>query len=140
MSQENVHSTLSNDEAGENHSEGDPGTSSMQQSSTPSELVDALNLVFGKQTFSRAVHAKGIVLEGRFLPQSLGGDLEQGTALSEGRSSYDRPIFRFCRHTYGFRHQRSCKPTRPGIEVPPARWVGNGSRDAFFQWFPRRHR
>lgn len=77
MSQENVHSTLSNDEAGENHSEGDPGTSSMQQSSTPSELVDALNLVFGKQTFSRAVHAKGIVLEGRFLPSPSAATLSR---------------------------------------------------------------
>lgn len=36
--------------------------------STPAEHVDALNLVFGKQTTHRAVHAKGVVLEGRFVP------------------------------------------------------------------------
>ena len=34
------------------------------QKSLPAQLVDALNAVFGKQTDNRAVHAKGIVLEG----------------------------------------------------------------------------
>ena len=67
-------------------------------------------------------------------PQPLRGDLEQGTALSEGRSSRDRPVFRLCRHTHGFRHRRSCKSTGHGIEIPPARGVGNGSRGAFVQW------
>jgi hypothetical protein len=38
------------------------------QKSTPAGLVDALNGVFGKQTDNRAVHAKGIVLEGKFTP------------------------------------------------------------------------
>ena len=38
--------------------------------STPSELVDALNLNFGKQTDGRAVHAKGIVLLGKFTPSA----------------------------------------------------------------------
>jgi len=38
------------------------------QTAAPGELVDALNLVFGKQTYNRAVQAKGIVVEGRFLP------------------------------------------------------------------------
>jgi catalase len=45
--------------------------------STPSQLVDALNLVFGKQSDNRAVHAKGIVLHGRFLPSSAAADLSQ---------------------------------------------------------------
>ena len=53
------------------------GTSSPSQSSTPAELVDALNLVFGKQTYGRAVHAKGIVLEGRFLPSPSGATLSK---------------------------------------------------------------
>ena len=35
---------------------------------TPAQLVDALNAVFGKQTDNRAVHAKGVVLEGKFTP------------------------------------------------------------------------
>jgi catalase len=46
-------------------------------SSTPAQLVDALNLVFGKQTDNRAVHAKGIVLHGRFLPSSAAADLSR---------------------------------------------------------------
>ena len=33
---------------------------------TPVQVVDALNGVFGKQTNGRAIHAKGIVLEGTF--------------------------------------------------------------------------
>jgi catalase len=40
------------------------------QKSTPAELVDALNGVFGRQTDNRAVHAKGIVLEGKFTPSA----------------------------------------------------------------------
>jgi catalase len=35
---------------------------------TPPELVDALNAVFGKQAGNRAVHAKGVVVEGNFIP------------------------------------------------------------------------
>jgi hypothetical protein len=44
---------------------------SVPQKSVPAELVDALDLVLGKQTYTRALHAKGIVLEGRFLPSSV---------------------------------------------------------------------
>ncbi|AOJ42446.1 catalase [Burkholderia lata] len=40
------------------------------QKSTPTQLVDALNGVFGKHPGARAVHAKGIVLEGRFTPST----------------------------------------------------------------------
>jgi len=35
---------------------------------TPTALVDAMNGLFGKQTYGRAIHAKGIVLEGSFTP------------------------------------------------------------------------
>ena len=45
--------------------------------STPAQLVDALNLVFGKQTDNRAVHAKGIVLHGRFIPSRAAADLSR---------------------------------------------------------------
>ncbi|MGF6433038.1 MULTISPECIES: catalase family peroxidase [Bradyrhizobium] len=38
------------------------------QTSTPEQLVDALNGVFGKHSGARAVHAKGIVLAGTFTP------------------------------------------------------------------------
>ena len=34
----------------------------------PDKMVDALNTAFGKQTTNRAVHSKGVVLEGRFTP------------------------------------------------------------------------
>ena len=53
------------------------GNSSAGTSSTPTQLVDALNLVFGKQTDNRAVHAKGIVLHGRFLPSNAAADLSR---------------------------------------------------------------
>jgi catalase len=46
-------------------------------SSTPAQLVDALNLVFGKQTDNRAVHAKGIVLHGRFVPSRAAAGLSR---------------------------------------------------------------
>jgi catalase len=45
--------------------------------STPTQMVDALNLVFGKQTDNRAVHAKGIVLQGRFLPSASAAALSR---------------------------------------------------------------
>ena len=34
----------------------------------PDKMVDALNTAFGKQTTNRAVHSKGVVLEGTFTP------------------------------------------------------------------------
>jgi catalase len=46
-------------------------------SSTPAQLVDALNLVFGKQTDNRAVHAKGIVLHGQFIPSAAAAELSR---------------------------------------------------------------
>ena len=66
-----------NDETGEKQGEGGLETSSPPQSSTPAELVDALNLVFGKQTYHRPVHAKGIVLEGRFIPSPSAATLSK---------------------------------------------------------------
>ncbi|MBN3795815.1 catalase family peroxidase [Burkholderia sp. Ac-20392] len=40
------------------------------QKSSPTQLVDALNGVFGRHPGARAVHAKGIVLEGSFTPSA----------------------------------------------------------------------
>src|SRR6478672_2827657 len=51
------------------------------QKSTPAELVDALNGVFGKQTDNRAVHAKGIVLEGKFTPSPDAATLSKAPHL-----------------------------------------------------------
>ena len=53
-----------------------------QQTSTPAELVDALNLLFGKQVNGRAVHAKGIVLTGRFSPTTEGAKLSKAPHFS----------------------------------------------------------
>jgi catalase len=38
------------------------------QTSSPTDFVDTLNSVFGKQTTQRATHAKGIVVQGKFKP------------------------------------------------------------------------
>ncbi|MGA8435496.1 MAG: catalase family peroxidase [Methyloceanibacter sp.] len=54
------------------------------QKSTPAELVDALNGVFGKQTDNRAVHAKGIVLEGKFTPSAGAAALSKAPHLQSG--------------------------------------------------------
>ncbi|MBS0198674.1 MAG: catalase [Planctomycetes bacterium] len=39
-----------------------------KEAGTAASLVDALNQLFGPQTTGRAVHTKGVVLEGRFTP------------------------------------------------------------------------
>ena len=54
------------------------------QKSTPAELVDALNGVFGKQTDNRAVHAKGIVLEGKFTPSAGAAVLSKAPHFQSG--------------------------------------------------------
>ena len=48
---------------------------------TPAQLVDALNAVFGKQTDNRAVHAKGVVLEGKFTPSPEAANLSKAPNL-----------------------------------------------------------
>ena len=63
--------------ASANTASAESEASSADAGSTPTQLVDALNLVFGKQTDNRAVHAKGIVLHGRFLPSSAAADLSR---------------------------------------------------------------
>ena len=54
------------------------------QRSLPTQLVDALNGVFGKQTDNRAVHAKGIVLEGKFTPSADAATLSKAPHLQSG--------------------------------------------------------
>jgi len=51
------------------------------QNFTPAQLVDALNAVFGKQTDNRAVHAKGVVLEGKFTPSPEAAGLSNAPHL-----------------------------------------------------------
>ena len=48
---------------------------------TPAQLVDAINAVFGKQTDNRAVHAKGVVLEGKFTPSPDAASLSKAPHL-----------------------------------------------------------
>ena len=54
-----------------------------QQKSSPAELVDALNALFGPQTHGRAVHAKGIVLTGSFLPGPAAATLSRAPHFQE---------------------------------------------------------
>ena len=54
------------------------------QKSLPTQLVDALNGVFGKQTDNRAAHAKGIVLEGKFTPSAEAATLSKAPHLQSG--------------------------------------------------------
>jgi catalase len=51
------------------------------QQSTPTQLVDALNGVFGQHAGARAVHAKGIVLEGRFTPSPSAASISKAAHL-----------------------------------------------------------
>ncbi|NYT61816.1 catalase family peroxidase [Alcaligenaceae bacterium] len=48
---------------------------------TPAELVDALNSVFGKHPGYRAVHAKGVVLEGKFIPSPTAAAITKAAHL-----------------------------------------------------------
>jgi catalase len=48
----------------------------------PAAIVDALNGVFGKQTYGRAIHAKGIVLEGVFTPDRSAATLSKAPHLA----------------------------------------------------------
>ena len=61
----------------------DPGAPAK---ASASELVDALNGVFGKQPDARAVHAKGIVLEGSFTPSA------QARSISKAIHLQDKPV------------------------------------------------
>lgn len=54
------------------------------QKSTPTQLVDALNGVFGQHPGARAVHAKGIVLEGTFTPSAAASTLSKAPHLQHG--------------------------------------------------------
>ena len=56
-------------------------------SDTPPQLVDALNSVFGKQPGARAVHAKGVVFEGRFTPSP------SAAAISRAPHLQNAPVF-----------------------------------------------
>lgn len=56
------------------------------QSSTPVQLVDALNGVFGVHPGARAVHAKGVVLEGTFKASSSAASISKAAHLQKNVS------------------------------------------------------
>lgn len=58
--------------------------SAAQQQPIATEVVDAMNRVFGKQTDNRAVHAKGIVLEGKFTPGPAAATLSKAPHFQKG--------------------------------------------------------
>ncbi len=49
----------------------------------PDKMVDALNVAFGKQTTNRAVHSKGVVLEGKFTPASSATSVSKAPHFQE---------------------------------------------------------
>ncbi|RXH35251.1 catalase [Bradyrhizobium nanningense] len=53
------------------------------RASTPEELVDALDGVFGSHPGARAVHAKGIVLEGIFKPSQSASAISKASHLQQ---------------------------------------------------------
>jgi catalase len=57
------------------------GFAAAPQQSTPVQLVDALNGVFGEHPGARAVHAKGVVLEGTFTPHSGASSISKAPHL-----------------------------------------------------------
>lgn len=54
-----------------------------QATATPTQLVDALNGVFGQHPGFRAVHAKGIVLEGQFTPSRSAATISTAAHLQK---------------------------------------------------------
>ena len=52
-----------------------------QQRSTPAQLVDAINGAFGRHPHARALHAKGIVLDGTFTPSAAARTLSRAPHL-----------------------------------------------------------
>jgi len=63
----------------------DAQNSSSEQARSPVALVDSLNGVFGKQTDGRAIHAKGIVLQGEFTPTRTAASLSKAAHLNGKR-------------------------------------------------------
>ena len=47
------------------------------QKSVPEQIVDAFNGVFGVHPEARAAHAKGVVLEGVFMPSASAASVER---------------------------------------------------------------
>lgn len=59
-----------------------------QATATPAQLVDALNGVFGQHPGFRAVHAKGIVLEGQFTPSPSAATISKAAHLQKKTTTF----------------------------------------------------
>ena len=51
-------------------------------SASPQQVVDALHGVFGRHQAARAIHAKGVVLDGTFAPSSSASTLSRAPTCS----------------------------------------------------------
>lgn len=56
------------------------------QKSVPEQVVDSFNAVFGAHPGARAVHAKGIVLEGRFTPSASATSVSKAAHLQKKKT------------------------------------------------------
>jgi hypothetical protein len=57
------------------------------QKSVPEQVVDSFNTVFGVHPGGRAVHAKGVVLEGTFTPSASATSVSKAAHLQQKRTS-----------------------------------------------------
>jgi catalase len=59
---------------------------SEDQKSVPEQVVDSLNAVFGVHPGARAVHAKGVVLEGTFTPSASAASVSKAAHLQKKKT------------------------------------------------------
>ena len=58
----------------------------VSQKSVPEQIVDAFNLVFGVHPGARATHAKGVVLEGKFMPTASATTVSKASHLQKKKT------------------------------------------------------
>ncbi len=104
-----------------------------EQHSTPGQLVDAFNAVFGKQKPGvRANHAKGVDLEGTFRPSPSASSVSKAPHLQKASGR----IFEFWGQPDDSRYRRACVTARHVNKVSSSGWFRYGHRGSFLQWLP----
>jgi catalase len=58
----------------------------VSQKSVPEQIVDAFNVVFGVHPGARATHAKGVVLEGKFMPTASATTVSKASHLQKKKT------------------------------------------------------
>lgn len=58
----------------------------VSQKSVPEQIVDAFNVVFGVHPGARATHAKGVVLEGKFMPTASATTVSKASHLQKRKT------------------------------------------------------